>query len=269
MIWIISGTQDGREIGAALADREQSKPEGKRREILMTVVSQYGKVLAAHKGLDIEVGRFREEDMLRVIREKGISLILDASHPYAAIVSETAGAACTKAGIDYVRYERAEIPLPDYDKLYHAKDEFEAADLAGQLGKSILLTTGSKTLATFVEAKALEGKEIWARVLPTSNVIKMCEDLGMKAKYILALQGPFSYEMNLAMIHDYHADVMVTKNSGLIGGSDTKLKAAMDAGISVIVIDKPKAKLDGAVVFSTVEGVLNYMEEHYGFHQEP
>lgn len=47
--------------------------------------------------------------------------------------------------------------------------------------------------------------------------------------------------MNLAMIHDYHADVMVTKNSGLIGGSDTKLKAAMDAGISVIVIDKPKA----------------------------
>ena len=106
-------------------------------------------------------------------------------------------------------------------------------------------------------------------MLPTSNVIKMCEDLGMKAKYILALQGPFSYEMNLAMIHDYHADVMVTKNSGLIGGSDTKLKAAMDAGISVIVIDKPKAKLDGAVVFSTVEGVLNYMEEHYGFHQEP
>lgn len=71
MIWIISGTQDGREIGAALADREQSKPEGERREILMTVVSQYGKVLAAHKGLDIEVGRFREEDMLRVIRERG------------------------------------------------------------------------------------------------------------------------------------------------------------------------------------------------------
>ena len=44
MIWIISGTQDGREIGAALADREQSKPEGERREILMTVVSQYGNI---------------------------------------------------------------------------------------------------------------------------------------------------------------------------------------------------------------------------------
>ena len=127
MIWIISGTQDGREIGAELADREMAKPEESRREILMTVVSQYGKVLAAHKGLDIEVGRFKKEDMVRVIKEKGVTLILDASHPYAAVVSETALAASRETGIDYVRYERAEIPLPDYDKLYHAKDEYEAA----------------------------------------------------------------------------------------------------------------------------------------------
>ena len=269
MIWIISGTQDGREIAAELADREMAKPLAERREILMTVVSQYGKVLAAHEGIDIEVGRFRKEDMVRVIKEKGITLILDSSHPYAAIVSETAFDACRETGIDYVRYERAEYPLPDYDKLYHVKDEFEAAELAGKLGKSILLTTGSKTLSAFVKAPALSGKTIWARVLPVSNVIKMCEDLGMKAKNILALQGPFSYEMNLAMIHDYGADVMVTKNSGLIGGSDTKLKAAMDAGISVIVIDKPKAKLTGVPVFDSTGDVLDYMEEHYGFHKKP
>ena len=269
MIWIISGTQDGREIGAELADREMAKPEESRREILMTVVSQYGKVLAAHKGLDIEVGRFKKEDMVRVIKEKGVTLILDASHPYAAVVSETALAASRETGIDYVRYERAEIPLPDYDKLYHAKDEYEAAKLAGILGKSVLLTTGSKTLPVFVHEPSLQDKTIWARVLPVSNVIKMCEDLGMKAKNILAIQGPFSYEMNLAMIRDYHCDVMVTKNSGLIGGSDTKLKAAMDSGISVIVIDKPKADLKGVPVFDTTEGVLKYMEEHYGFHQKP
>lgn len=269
MIWIISGTQDGREISAELADRAMAMPEGQRHDILMTVVSQYGKVLAAHKGLDIEVGRFRKEDMVRVIREKGVTLILDCSHPYAAIVSETAYDACKETGIDYVRYERAEYPLPAYDRLYHAKDEFEAADLAGKLGNSILLTTGSKTLATFVHAPALQGKTIWARVLPVSNVIKMCEDLGMKAKNILAIQGPFSYEMNLAMIKDYKADVMVTKNSGLIGGSDTKLKAAMDAGISVIVIDKPKAKLTGVPVFDNTKDVLDYMEEHYGFHKKP
>ena len=266
MIWIISGTQDGREIGAKLADREINKSPEKRQEILMTVVSQYGKVLAAHKGIDVEVGRFKQEDMVRIIKEKHIILILDASHPYAAIVSETARSACKAAGIDYVRFERPEISLPYYDKLYHAKDEFEAADMAGKLGKSVLLTTGSKTLSAFVHSEALKGKKIWARVLPVSGVIKLCEDLGMKAKHILAIQGPFSYEMNLAMIRDYKADVMVTKNSGLVGGSDTKLRAAMDAGISVIIIDKPAADLSGFPVFSTQQDILDYMEEYYGFH---
>lgn len=269
MIWIISGTQDGRELGAELADRELNQPEEKRHGIMMSVVSQYGKVLAAHEGLDIAVGRFTKDDMVRIIKEKGITLILDASHPYAAIVSETASAACRETGINYIRYERAEIELPDYDKLYHAKDEFEAADIAGKLGKSILLTTGSKTLATFVHAPLLQGKTIWARVLPTSNVIKMCEDLGLKARNIIAVQGPFSYEMNLAMISDYKVDVMVTKNSGLIGGSDTKLKAAMDKGIHVVVIDKPKSKLADFTVFNSTNDVLNYMEGNYGFYKKP
>lgn len=263
MIWVISGTQDGREIGARLADSVQARGGG---DILMTVVSQYGKVLAEHTGIDVEVGRFKEEDMERIIGEKGITCILDCSHPYAAIVSETARAACKAKGIGYVRYERPEIPLPNYDKLHHAKDEFEAAELAGRLGKSILLTTGSKTLATFVHAEALQGKEIWARVLPLSGVVKMCEDLGMKAKYILALQGPFSYEMNRAMLRDYHADVMVTKNSGLVGGSDTKLAAAMDENVHVIVIDKPKAELTGSPVFSAPDAVLDYMEAHHEFY---
>ena len=53
MIWIISGTQDGRELGAELADRENLKNPDERKGILMTVVSQYGKVLAEHTGIDI------------------------------------------------------------------------------------------------------------------------------------------------------------------------------------------------------------------------
>lgn len=266
MIWIISGTQDGREIGARLADWMQKQPEDHRADILMTVVSQYGKILAEHEGITIEVGRFAREDMLRGIREKHITCILDCSHPYAAIVSETARAACKEAGIAYVRYERPGIALPAYDKLHLVSNEEEAAALAGRLGDSILLTTGSKTLPVFVRAEALQGKTLWARVLPLSSVIRMCEELGLKARQIIAMQGPFSYEMNRAMIRDFRADVLVTKNSGLVGGIDTKLKAAMDEGIHVIVIERPEASLGGAPVFSSQEQVLKYMEEHHEFY---
>lgn len=266
MIWIISGTQDGREIGARLADWAAAQPDAGRPQIFMTVVSQYGKILAAHEGITIEVGRFTKNDMLREIREKHVTVILDCSHPYAAVVSETARDASREAGIAYVRYERPGVALPAYDRLHVVQTEEEAAALAGALGESVLLTTGSKTLPVFARAPALAGKTLWARVLPLSQVVAQCESLGLTAKHIIAMQGPFSYDMNRAMIRHCAADVLVTKNSGLVGGSDTKLKAAMDEGIHVIVIDRPKASLAGAPVFSSEEQVLKYMEEHHEFY---
>ena len=266
MIWVIAGTKDGREIAARLADDAKKKLGETDSAILVTVVSTYGKRLAMHEGLEIEVGRFTKEDMLSEIEKHGITVILDCSHPYAAIVSETAQDTAKDAGISYVRYERPAVPLPDYEKLYCVKDEEEAAQVAGERGSRILLTTGSKTLATFLHSPALSGKEIWARVLPTSSVLLACEALGLSPKYILALEGPFSYDMNRAMIADYQIDVLVTKNSGTIGGGDAKFSAAVDAGISVVVIDKPKPKISGFPIFSDSEMLIAYMEGHDEFY---
>lgn len=266
MIWVIAGTKDGREIAARLADDAKAKSGGNDSHILVTVVSAYGKRLAMHEGIEIEVGRFTKEDMLSEIKTHGITVIADCSHPYAAIVSETARDAAKEAGISYVRYERPAVPLPDYEKLYVVPDEEEAAKVAGEKGNHILLTTGSKTLATFVKSPALAEKEIRARVLPTSSVLAECEALGLSPKHILALEGPFSYDMNRAMIADYQIDVLVTKNSGIVGGSDAKFSAAVDAGISVVVIDKPKPKATGFPVFSDSDTLIAYMEGHDEFY---
>lgn len=266
MIWVIAGTKDGREIAARLADDAKQKSGGNEASILVTVVSMYGKRLAMHEGIEVEVGRFTKEEMLAEIEKHGITVILDASHPYAAIVSETAREATKEAGISYVRYERPAVPLPDYEKLFSVQDEEEAAKVAGEKGNRILLTTGSKTLATFVKSPALVGKEIRARVLPTSAVLAECEALGLSPKQILALEGPFSYEMNRAMIADYNIDVLVTKNSGVVGGSDAKFSAAVDAGISIVVIEKPKPKATGFLTFSDSDTLVAYMEGHDEFH---
>ena len=63
--------------------------------------------------------------------------------------------------------------------------------------------------------------------------------------------------MNRIMFHDTKASVVVMKNSGLVGGADTKLQAAMDLGIHVIVIDRPRVKLESHVV-STNDEFSNY-----------
>lgn len=244
MIWVIAGTVDGRTLAVQIQQHTQEP-------VLVSVVSQYGAQLAAHTGIEVHQGRLDKEAMEALIRDKQISLLVDASHPYAAVVTATAREAARAMDIPYVRFERKEVPLPDYDKLHHVPNEAEAAALAGQLGQCVYLTTGSKTMHIFAKAQALEGKRVWTRVLPTAEVLTMMEELHVSPKDIVAMQGPFSYDMNRIMFKDSGADVVVMKNSGLIGGSDTKLNAAMDLGLHVIVIDRPRPA-EGAVTITDV-----------------
>ena len=83
---------------------------------------------------------------------------------------------------------------------------------------------------------------MWTRVLPSTEVMQSCLELGYSPKYIIAMQGPFTYDLNKAMYEATKAEVVVMKNSGLIGGSDTKLAAAIDCGLTVVVIDRPVSR---------------------------
>ena len=64
----------------------------------------------------------------------------------------------------------------------------------------------------------------------------LCEKNGICGKQILALQGPFSVEMNEAILKQYHINCLVTKRSGKNGGYQEKIEAAKRLGISVYEI---------------------------------
>jgi len=152
MIWVIAGTLDGRTLAVEIQKRTGE-------DVLVTVVSQYGAELAAHKGITVHTGRLDQEAMQNLIKEHNVRLLIDASHPYAAIVTATAQDAAKAEGIPFVRFERKEVPLPNYDKLHIVVDEVEAANLAGKLAKEnnnhVYLTTGSKTMHIFAKSEAL------------------------------------------------------------------------------------------------------------------
>ena len=113
-----------------------------------------------------------------------------------------------------------------------------------------MLTTGSKELAVFCEDEEVK-KRLVVRVLPGLESLELCKQNGLEGKQIIAMQGPFSKEMNLATIRQYHIDCLVTKESGKTGGEDTKILAAMEAGIPCYVIRKP----------ATDEEIKEYNEE--------
>ena len=235
MIFVLAGTQDGREIVRLLLEQGH--------DVAASVVSSYGGELLAHacgQRCLINDKPLDEAALKDYLQEHDIRLLVDASHPYAANVSRNAIAVCQALSIPYIRYER-DLSKLDYDRITVVHSYEEAAQAAAALGKKIFLTTGSRNLDKFVHSPDLKNCELTARVLPTAEVIGLCESLGLDAGHIVALQGPFSRELNVELFRKYGAEVIITKNSGTIGGTDTKFAAAAELNLPIVLIDRPQS----------------------------
>lgn len=188
-----------------------------------------------------------------------MEFFVDASHPYAENVSKNGIAACRRTGVPYIRYERQSTPVT-YENVHYVPDSEAAAKKAAELGKRIFLTTGSRNLEVFAKSEYLRDCTLTVRLLPTSEVLTLCENLGFTPKQIIAIQGPFSKDLNEAMFKQYEAQVIVTKNSGTIGGADTKFAAAEALGLPVVLIDRPKVQYGH--VAQTFDEVLAFIRQH-------
>ena len=247
-IFLIAGTEDGRKLAKFLSQ--------KNFNVTASVVSDYGrKLLETCAGIKINDKPLDRDELKKILREEHFNFLVDASHPYAKNISANAIDAAQAAQIVYVRYERAEIEF-DYEKIFHVDSYEEAALKAAELGKNIFLTTGSRNLKIFVDL--LKDCNLTARILPTAEVLTQCEALGLTPKQIIAMQGSFSTELNVELFKHAGAEVIVTKNSGQIGGADTKLEAAKILNLPVVVINKPK--IDYPNVATTFDDVLKFLE---------
>jgi len=188
--------------------------------------------------------------------KEGLLGVVDASHPFSPEPSKTVEKICSQRGLVYLRYQEKVGDLPEDPLIYKYHSWEEGAKKAEELGNTIFLTTGSNNLDIFLEL--CQGKRLVLRVLPDYKVIKKCQDLGFNPKDIVAMQGPFSKELNRSMFKFYKASVVVTRESGKRGGADTKVAAALSLGIPVVVIEKSPAKRLEA---GSYEEILVFMRE--------
>jgi precorrin-6A/cobalt-precorrin-6A reductase len=115
-----------------------------------------------------------------------------------------------------------------------------------------LLTTGFSAAEKFVK---LEGeKEIFVRILPMPVHIEQCVNMGIKPSNILALQGPFSIELNTAIYNQYKIDVVITKDSGKTGGVPEKIQSASESGIDIVIIKREE--IDYPLKCSSIDDVF-------------
>lgn len=227
-VLVFAGTTEGRELAELLADSNI--------KCSVCVATDYALELMNDKRLDVHCGRLTEEEMEVLMRDGKFDVVVDATHPYAQIVSQNVRQAADMESISLIRLRRSTESAEEGFVSFKTHEECSAW-LSFQTG-NILLTTGSKDLGSYAKNETIKN-HLFVRVLPGEESIRLCTANGITGRQIIAMQGPFSAQMNECILREYSIDWMVTKISGHAGGFEEKVEAAKKAGVGVCAILPP------------------------------
>ncbi len=229
-IIIFSGTTEGRTLSEALSKKKIAHT--------VCVATEYGELMQPKdNNTSILEGRKTKEEMRELFR--GATIVVDATHPFATEVTENIKGACSGLPVQYLRIVRDEEIIHHDIKTSRYYDDITACvEALNRIPGNVLFTTGSKEIAE-VCSKISDISRVYVRVLPSLKSIELCERAGIRNDHIVAMHGPFSEEMNLAVIRQYDIACLVTKDSGKTGGLEEKITACQKAGIPCFCIKRP------------------------------
>jgi len=231
-ILIFAGTTEGRKLSEYLAEAEIDHT--------ICVATEYGEiVLRRHPLVKVHQGRMNQEQIAEFISNGKFDVVVDATHPFAKEITYNIQAALKEMGrigisIPYLRLKRDGITERENGITYFETNE-ECVKALEDTEGNILLTTGSKELYKYCVSEGIKHR-LYVRVLPSVESLSLCTEQGICGKQVIAMQGPFTAEMNEAIIRQYEIAYLVTKESGVPGGYQEKINAAKRTGVRIFVI---------------------------------
>jgi precorrin-6A/cobalt-precorrin-6A reductase len=168
------------------------------------------------------------EGLARHLRDEGVDVLLDATHPFAARMRWNAVDAAAETGVARLRVERPAWRAQPGDCWISVGDLEGAAD-AVQAHRRAFLTTGRKELAPFAVCR-----QTWFLV----RAIEPPDPMPLADAEVLLDRGPFTVEGERALLVDRAIDVVVAKNSGA-DATEAKLVAARDLQLPVVMVERP------------------------------
>ncbi len=229
---------------------------------LVFVATEYGEALLNRQSpyLRVHVGRLSDKEMADFYDAERPDAIVDATHPYAEAVKENIYKSRQAKGayqqIPFFRIYREEEPRTAVQGARYFDSVEACAEALAQTEGKVFLTTGSKTLPVFAADESLR-RRLTVRVLPSVESLEICRDCGIPGSRIVAMQGPFSEEMNEQMLRAADADILVLKESGKPGGEVSRIAAARRLAVDCYIISRPAEKVEG----HSLEDVRNQLLE--------
>ncbi len=227
-VLLFGGTSEGRILATRLQQKNVSA--------LVCVATEYGEDLLEPGGsLRVHTGRLTQAEIAALIALERPARVIDATHPYASLIRQNVISACQATETPYLRVLRDAYPLTD---CYTFETIPTLVSWLNTQTGIIFSMLGAKE-AVALTAVSNYASRVWLRVLPSIESLSVCINAGFKAKQIICMQGPFSEEMNFAMLRAANATILITKESGASGGFPEKLNAAKQLGIQIAVLKRP------------------------------
>lgn len=250
-VLLFGGTAEGRMLADWLAQRGSC-------DVVYCCTTKYGSELVAEcPRVTTLQGPLTDDEKRALMGNHDFACVIDATHPYAEHISASVDELGAVYGVDVVRVAREdEDEQGDWQV---ASDVSEAVRLAAGSSGNVLLTTGSKDLSAFVAAMPDFRERLYVRILPMRASLDIVERVGIPARHVIAMQGPFSERMNKVLIEEFKIAMLVTKRSGVTGGFGEKVRAARACGIELVVIERPEARAG-----MPLEDVRDLLRSRYG-----
>jgi precorrin-6A/cobalt-precorrin-6A reductase len=241
-ILILGGTTEGRLLGEHLA----------KRDGLEVTLSLAGRTASpVPHAVPIRVGGFGgAAGLADYLVAQRIDVLIDATHPYASIISANAVAAARQTNVPFIALRRPPWIAVAGDRWTEVKDTAAAVAAIGATPRRVFVALGRNELAPFAGAPP-QHHYLIRSVDPVDPPLPLPQ-----VTYITA-RGPFSEADDRALLTAHNIDVVISKNSGG-NAAYGKIAAARALGLSVIMVRRSAAPEAPAV--ETIEAAIAWLD---------
>lgn len=242
-ILLLGGTSE-----AALAAEHLATMPG-----ITATLSLAGRTIkAAPSALAVRVGGFGGIDgLVNYLTRASIDLVLDATHPFAAQISNNANAACAKANVPLLAIERAPWKRITGDDWSEHRDIEAAIAALPDAPLTIFSALGRSSIPKLI------AKPQHRYVIRVVDPVALPSEL--KHATVIAARGPFSTEDDIALFREYRVACVLAKNSGG-NAAYSKIEAARQLRLPVYMVARPPIAERPSV--ATVSEALSWIVHH-------
>ena len=202
------------------------------RQVVMSVTSEYARSLLP-PGTMCHVGKLDEAGMLQLAREVAPHRIIDATHPYAVLASQNIRSAAAELGLPYEQVH--------FDNIENAwRDSVEWVDTHEALIGAIVREKGNMLLGIGRDPLLpipleTDMTRLFPRITPTPEAVGACLALGYPQGNIIAMDGPFSRELTMALFDDKNITGVVVRDATDMSYLHEMVVPALERGVHVIM----------------------------------